>query len=150
MEKTLKQVIEETGIKPSTFQKYKTLGLLPRPTRIEMLKGHGSVAYYPENTTRLIQWIKEWQKDGETLEQIREKLDQTQDVTPKEEILISVGSDKLNDFADVYRKVMNEVHNSLDPENPTIKDFWVRFELIEKDGQNFYRIISALSHPQKW
>ena len=67
MEKTLNEVLEETGIKPSTFQKYKTLGLLPRPTRIEMLRGHGSIAYYPENITRLIHWIREWQADGENL-----------------------------------------------------------------------------------
>lgn len=146
MEKTLKEILEETGIKPSTFQKYKTLDLLPRPTRIEMLKGHGSVAYYPENTTRLIQWINEWKADGESLKQIRRKLNQTQDVTPKEEVLIRVGSDNLNEFADAYCKVMNEVHNSLDPENATTKDFWVRFELIEKGGQKFYRVVSALSH----
>ena len=145
MEITLNEIIEETGIKRSTFQKYKTLGLLPRPTRIEMLKGHGSVAYYPENIIRLIRWIREWQAEGETLKQIQEKLSQMRDVTPKEEILIPVDSDDRGDFAEAYKKVINEVHHRLDPENPTPKDFWVRFQLIKKDDKKFYKVVSALS-----
>ena len=149
MEKTLNEVLEETGIKPSTFQKYKTLGLLPRPTRTEMLKGHGSIAYYPENIIRLIYWIREWQTDGETLKQIQEKLSHMQDVTPAEEILIPVDSDNQGDFAEAYRKVIDKVHSSLDSDNPTAKDFWVRFEFIEKDSKKFYRVVSALSRPKK-
>ena len=149
MDRTLNEIIEQTGIKLPTFQKYKTMGLLPRPTRIEMLKGHGSIAYYPENIIRLIQWIREWQAEGETLKQIREKLSQMQDVTPKEEILVAVGSDDQGDFAKAYRKVIDEVHNRLDPENPTPKDFWVRFQFIEKDGKKFYKVVSALSRPKR-
>jgi DNA-binding transcriptional MerR regulator len=69
LEKTLEEVLTETRINRSTFQKYKTLGLLPRPTRMEMLRGRGSVAYYPDNIIRLIEWIREWQAEGETLKQ---------------------------------------------------------------------------------
>jgi DNA-binding transcriptional MerR regulator len=112
---------------------------------MEMLRGRGSVAYYPDNIIRLIEWIREWQAEGETLKQIKERLSQVQDVTPKEEILIPVDSNKQGDFAKAYAKVVDDIHHRLDPENPPPKDFWVRFQSIEKDGKKFYRVVSALS-----
>jgi DNA-binding transcriptional MerR regulator len=114
-----------------------------------MLKGHGSIAYYPENTINLIKWIKEWQAEGETLKTIRERLDKLKDVTPKEEILIPVESDKLGDFTEAYQKVYDEVRRRLDPENKPSYGFWIRFELIEKDGKNYYKITGALSPKTK-
>lgn len=149
MERTLKEILNETGINRSTFQKYKTMGLLPRPIRIEMLKGYGSVAYYPDNIGRLIRWIREWQADGETLKQIKEKLEEMQDVTPDEEILIPVDSDDQGDFVKNYANAIDEIHRRLDPDNPVLKDFWVRFEPTEIDGKKYYKIVSALSCVKK-
>ena len=69
--KTLKNVLQETGLSYPTLVKYTGLGLIPRPQRV--WRGRkGSESQYPDEVTDTINRIKEEQKDGLTLREIAE------------------------------------------------------------------------------
>lgn len=69
--KTLKDVLQETGLSYPTLVKYTGMGLIPRPDRV--WRGRkGSESWYPDDVIDAMNHIKEEQKAGLTLRQIAE------------------------------------------------------------------------------
>ena len=71
--KTLKEVLQETGISYHTLVKYSGMGLIPKPKRV--WRGRkGSQSLYANKTIGAINRIKLKQGDGLTLREINKEL----------------------------------------------------------------------------
>ncbi len=71
---TRKQIQEKMGISFSMFEFYRRLDLIPGPVKTIRFKGKGSASYYDEKVIRDINTIKDLQKQGWALKDMKDLL----------------------------------------------------------------------------
>lgn len=71
---SVQEILEETGVKSSTFKWYRNIGLLPRAVRQQPLRNKGFTYYYPASVIPKLRKIIRWRKEGLGIEAIRNAL----------------------------------------------------------------------------
>jgi DNA-binding transcriptional MerR regulator len=130
---TFQEIIQNAGVSPATFQKYKGLGLLPRPLRREGLRGNGSVTYYPSCVMEQIQHIRRLKREGKSLREIQAEFLHLKEVETRE--IIPVGDDA--DVVSSYTMLAPGFYEQLEKENPGYEVYRVETEMVENGGQKY-------------
>lgn len=156
MAKTYTEIIAEAQIKPSLFNKYKRLGLLPRPEKVDFQYRIGCTAYYPDDIVDRIRQIQELKAQGKTLAEIKDEL---QEIVPiflvNNEFVVSPRDD-LEAPPDMPPKVVAlmgaiadlGLNDWVEHRRPGYILSSVTLEPVQKDGKDSYRIAKIELRPK--
>ena len=147
MARSYTEIMAEAQIKPSLFNKYKRLGLLPRPEKVDFRYKVGCTAYYPDDIVDRIRQIQELKAEGKTLAQIKDELNEAVPIyLVDQEFIVSPKNDleAPPDMPPEMIALMSAVVDLGLTEWVERKRLGytlasVEFEVTHKDGQDFYR-----------
>ena len=104
--KTTNEVLAETGLSYPMLNRFKDLGLTPKPIRKGLGNRKGVIGVFDDNIIDIINWVRVHQQRGLSLPEIaelrRNSLDEIEVIKPTEEYLMPLKSDPVKSYLDAY------------------------------------------------
>lgn len=146
--KTTNEVLAETGLTYPMLNRFKDLGIVPKPKLKGLGRQKGVIGVFEDDVIDIINRVKLQRKQGLTLTQIAEKWRQERDslrtVEPKKRIIIPENPDAMRS----YIKARPQLEKQIEKENPGYRLHTIRLESVEVEGKRFLVPIEIVIEPK--